>query len=85
VCSHVALFGFFAAERQGARYHYYDLTPAPPVPLSTAEWAQTRALAAAGLVAVTDECLAQCHVSLSACGTCLHMSIPDLFKVSLPN
>ena len=47
-----------------------------------AEWVATRALASAGLVTVTDKCMAQCHVSLAACGACLQMSVPDLFRMN---
>jgi hypothetical protein len=35
-CSQISLYGFFAAERQGARFHYYDLAPSPPSPVSQA-------------------------------------------------
>lgn len=36
MCSQISLYGFFAAERHGARFHYYDVTPAPPSPVSQA-------------------------------------------------
>jgi len=39
-CSQISLYGFFAAERQGARFHYYDLLPAPPSPVSQVSTSQ---------------------------------------------
>eukprot|EP00976_Prorocentrum_cordatum_P067409 1178735-Prorocentrum_minimum.AAC.3 len=36
-------------------------------------------MAGAGLVSLKDSCLEECHLSLSHCSKCLHMSVPDLF------
>lgn len=61
------VYGYFAAERQGARYHYFDKEKAPPNPVSKAEWAQTKALAAAGVLHLQDPCMSECHQSLATC------------------
>ena len=71
ICASVDVYGYFAAERQGARYHYFDMEKAPQSPVSPSEWAQANALASSGLVTVKDPCMRDCHQSLAACSRCL--------------
>ena len=71
MCTKISLYGYFAAERQGARYHYYDMEKATGNPVSPSEFAQARALEASGVLSITDPCVAECHQSLAACSSCL--------------
>ena len=81
MCEAVTLYGFAAAERQGARYHYYDKAVAPLLAdVHTKEYRLLETLGKAGLLRFAEPCVAECQAGLAACSACLDMPVPLLLR-----
>ena len=81
MCEAVTLYGFAAAERQGARYHYYDKAVAPLLAdVHTKEYRLLETLGKAGLLRFAEPCVAECQAGLAACSACLDTPVPLLLR-----